>query len=104
MKEKKCIVTLLLGLVMTVSQPMKGQVTELTLRDCLIRAIECNLSMNIQRNEVESAKEGIAENRAKLLPQINGFANYGHNFEPVVSATDQSFAGGADYWITHTLP
>ena len=104
MKEKKCIVTLLLGLVMTVSQPMKGQVTELTLRDCLIRAIECNLSMNIQRNEVESAKQGIAENRAKLLPQINGFANYGHNFEPVVSATDQSFAGGADYWITHTLP
>ena len=42
MKEKKCIVTLLLGLVMTLSQPMKGQVTELTLRDCLIRAIECN--------------------------------------------------------------
>ena len=96
--------TFLLGLVITMSQPMKGQVTELTLRDCLIRTIECNLSMTIQRNEVESAKQGIAENRAKLLPQINGFASYGHNFEPVVSATDQSFAGGADYWITHTLP
>ena len=96
--------TFLLGLVITMSQPMKGQVTELTLRDCLTKAIECNLSMTVQRNEVESAKQGIAENRAKLLPQINGFANYGHNFEPVVSATDQSFAGGADYWITHTLP
>ena len=96
--------TFLLGLVITMSQPMKGQVTELTLRDCLTKAIECNLSMTVQRNEVESAKQGIAENRAKLLPQINGFASYGHNFEPVVSATDQSFAGGADYWITHTLP
>ena len=104
MKKKKYIMTFLLGLVISMPQPMKGQVTELTLRDCLIRAIECNLSMTIQRNEVESAKQGIAENRAKLLPQINGFANYGHNFEPVVSATDQSFAGGADYWITHTLP
>ena len=104
MERKKYIMTFLLGLVITMSQPMKGQVTELTLRDCLIRTIECNLSMTIQRNEVESAKQGIAENRAKLLPQINGFANYGHNFEPVVSATDQSFAGGADYWITHTLP
>ena len=104
MKKKKYIMTFLLRLVISMPQPMKGQVTELTLRDCLIRAIECNLSMTIQRNEVESAKQGIAENRAKLLPQINGFANYGHNFEPVVSATDQSFAGGADYWITHTLP
>ena len=104
MERKKYIMTFLLGLVITMSQPMKGQVTELTLRDCLIRTIECNLSMTIQRNEVESAKQGIAENRAKLLPQINGFASYGHNFEPVVSATDQSFAGGADYWITHTLP
>ena len=104
MERKKYIMTFLLGLVITMSQPMKGQVTELTLRDCLTKAIECNLSMTVQRNEVESAKQGIAENRAKLLPQINGFANYGHNFEPVVSATDQSFAGGADYWITHTLP
>ena len=83
MERKKYIMTFLLGLVITMSQPMKGQVTELTLRDCLIRTIECNLSMTIQRNEVESAKQGIAENRAKLLPQINGFASYGHNFQAV---------------------
>ena len=44
----------------------------------------------------------ISENRARLLPQINGFANYNDNIDPPVSVTDGS-AYGNPYNITYTL-
>ena len=47
----------------------------LTLEDCLHWGIENNLSLRSQRNEIQKGKYSISENRAKLLPQINGFAN-----------------------------
>lgn len=47
-------------------------------------------------------KYGISENRAKLLPQINGFANYNDNIDPPVSVTDGS-AYGNPYNVTQTL-
>lgn len=47
-------------------------------------------------------KYSISENRAKLLPQINGFANYNDNIDPPVSVTDGS-AYGNPYNVTQTL-
>jgi outer membrane protein len=51
----------------------------LTLEDCLKIGIENNLSLQSKRKEIQKGKYGISENRAKLLPQINGFANYNDN-------------------------
>ncbi|MCD8293000.1 MAG: TolC family protein [Prevotellaceae bacterium] len=58
--------------------------------------------MKTARNQGLQARQAITENRAKLLPQLNGFASFDDNFEPPVSATDQS-DNGAPYYITHTL-
>ena len=51
----------------------------LTLKDCLEIGIENNLSLESKRKDMQKSKYGISENRAKLLPQINGFANYNDN-------------------------
>lgn len=52
----------------------------LTLKECLEIGIKNNLSLESKRNEIQKGKYGISENRARLLPQINGFANYNDNF------------------------
>ena len=74
----------------------------LALEDCLQIGIESNLSLQSKRKEIQKGKYGISENRAKLLPQINGFANYSDNIDPPVSVTDGS-AYGTPYNVTHTL-
>mgnify|MGYP003196705874 CR=1 FL=1 len=74
----------------------------LTLKDCLETGIENNLSLESKRKEMRKSKYGISENRARLLPQINGFANYNDNIDPPVSVTDGS-AYGSPYNITRTL-
>lgn len=74
----------------------------LTLEECLKMGIENNLSLQSKRNEIRKGKYGVSENRSKLLPQINGFANYNDNIDPPVSVTDGS-AYGTPYNITHTL-
>lgn len=74
----------------------------LTLEDCLHWGIENNLSLRSQRNEIQKGKYSISENRAKLLPQINGFANINDNIDPPVSVTDGS-SYGVPYNITYTL-
>lgn len=51
---------------------------------------------------MQKSKYGVSENRARLLPQINGFANYNDNIDPPVSVTDGS-AYGNPYNITYTL-
>lgn len=76
--------------------------TVLTLRQCIETGIERNLSLQGKRNEMQKAKYGISENRARLLPQINGFASWNDNFEPPVSVTDGSAYGNL-YSVTHTL-
>lgn len=65
----------------------------LTLKDCLETGIENNLSLESKRKEMRKSKYGISENRARLLPQINGFANYNDNIDPPVSVTDGSAYG-----------
>lgn len=79
-----------------------GAQNTLTLEDCLKLGIENNLTLQSKRNEIQKGKYGISENRAKLLPQINGFANYNDNFDPPVSVTDGS-SYGTPYNVTHTL-
>lgn len=74
----------------------------LTLEDCLRMGIENNLSLQGKRNDIQKGKYGISENRARLLPQINGFVNYNDNFDPPVSVTDGS-AYGNPYNVTYTL-
>lgn len=76
--------------------------TILSLKDCLELAIENNLQLQSQHNQWRQSQENISENRAKLLPQINGSVTFNDNFKPPVSATDQS-AMGVPYNITHTL-
>lgn len=74
----------------------------LTLEDCLRTGIENNLSLKDKRNEIRKGKYAISENRAKLLPQINGFANFNDNFRQPVSVTDGS-SYGVPYNVTNTL-
>lgn len=74
----------------------------LTLENCLEIGIENNLSLQSKRKEIQKGKYSISENRAKLLPQINGFANYNDNIDPPVSVTDGS-AYGNPYNVTQTL-
>lgn len=74
----------------------------LTLEECLRTGIENNLSLRGQRNEVRKGKHTISENRAKLLPQINGVASFNDNFNPPVSVTDGS-EYGKPYNVTKTL-
>ncbi|MCD8304888.1 MAG: TolC family protein [Prevotellaceae bacterium] len=76
--------------------------TRLSLPECLNYVLGNNLQLKAVQNEEAQAREAITENRAKLLPQLNGFASFDDNFKPPVSATDQS-ADGMPYYITHTL-
>lgn len=79
-----------------------GAQDTLTLEDCLKIGIENNLSLQSKRKEIQKGRYGISENRARLLPQINGFVNYNDNIDPPVSVTDGS-AYGNPYNVTHTL-
>lgn len=74
----------------------------LTLEQCLEIGIENNLTLEGHRNEIRKGKISISENRAKLLPQINGIASFNDNFNPPVSVTDGSAYGNL-YNVTHTL-
>lgn len=74
----------------------------LTLQQCLKIGIENNLSLKTQRNEISKGKISISENRARLLPQINGIATFNDNFDPPVSVTDGS-SFGKPYNVTNTL-
>lgn len=76
--------------------------TVLTLKQCLEIGIENNLSLETRRKVMEKSRYGVSENRSRLLPQINGFANYNNNFDPPVSVTDGS-SYGTPYNVTHTL-
>lgn len=82
---------------------LNGKAQEvLTLDECLKQGIENNLSLKSRQNEVKKGEYTISENRARLLPQINGFANFSDNFNPPVSVTDGS-AYGNPYNVTKTL-
>lgn len=85
-----------------VSQQISAQ-DILSLEECIEIGIENNLALQTKRNEIRKGQYAISENRARLLPVINGFAGFTDNIKPPVSVTDGSSYGVA-YNVTKTLP
>ncbi|MCM0687074.1 TolC family protein [Barnesiella sp. B2-R-119] len=74
----------------------------MTLKECIEMGIANNLSLQNKNLNVQKSKYGISENRFKLLPVINAFANFTNSPEPAVSVTDGS-KYGTPYNVTKTL-
>lgn len=85
-----------------VSQQISAQ-DILSLEECIEIGIENNLALQTKRNEIRKGQYALSENRARLLPAINGFAGFIDNIKPPVSVTDGSSYGVA-YNVTKTLP
>ena len=62
----------------------------LTLQRCIEVCIENNLSLKNKQEDIRIAQIGISENRNRLLPVIQAFANFSHNVEPATSVSDGS--------------
>lgn len=75
----------------------------LSLEECIEIGIENNLALQTKRNEIRKGQYALSENRARLLPVINGFAGFTDNIKPPVSVTDGS-SYGVPYNVTKTLP
>lgn len=75
----------------------------LSLEECIKIGIENNLALQTKRNEIRKGQYALSENRARLLPVINGFAGFTDNIKPSVSVTDGS-SYGVPYNVTKTLP
>lgn len=84
-----------------VSQQISAQ-DILSLEECIEIGIENNLALQTKRNEIRKGQYALSENRACLLPVINGFAGFTDNIKPPVSVTDGSSYGVA-YNVTKTL-
>lgn len=84
-----------------VSQQISAQ-DILSLEECIEIGIENNLALQTKRNEIRKGQYALSENRARLLPVINGFAGFTDNIKPPVSVTDGSSYGVA-YNVTKTL-
>lgn len=85
-----------------VPQPIAAQ-DILSLEECIEIGIENNLALQTKRNEIRKGQYALSENRARLLPVINGFAGFTDNIKPPVSVTDGS-SYGVPYNVTKTLP
>ena len=85
-----------------VSQQISAQ-DVLSLEECIEIGIENNLALQTKRNEIRKGQYALSENRARLLPVINGFAGFTDNIKPPVSVTDGS-SYGVPYNVTKTLP
>lgn len=85
-----------------VPQPITAQ-NILSLEECIKIGIENNLALQTKRNEIRKGQYALSENRARLLPVINGFAGFTDNIKPPVSVTDGS-SYGVPYNVTKTLP
>ena len=85
-----------------VPQPIAAQ-DILSLEECIKIGIENNLALQTKRNEIRKGQYALSENRARLLPVINGFAGFTDNIKPPVSVTDGS-SYGVPYNVTKTLP
>lgn len=85
-----------------VSQQISAQ-DILSLEECIEIGIENNLALQSKRNEIRKGQYALSENRARLLPVINGSAGFTDNIKPPVSVTDGSSYGVA-YNVTKTLP
>lgn len=62
----------------------------LTLQRCIEVCIENNLSLKNKQEDVRIVQLGLSENRNKLLPVTQAYANFSHNVEPATSVGDGS--------------
>ena len=67
-----------------------AQSDTLTLKRCIEMGIENNLTLKQRQEDIHIAKIGVSENRHKLIPVIQGYANFVHNVERATSVTDGS--------------
>ena len=93
---------LIFAMIGCVSQQISAQ-DILSLEECIEIGIENNLALQTKRNEIRKGQYALSENRARLLPVINGFAGFTDNIKPPVSVTDGS-SYGVPYNVTKTLP
>lgn len=75
----------------------------LSLSQCIEIGVDNNINLKTRRNEIRKGQYALSENRARLLPVINGFAGFTDNIKPPVSVTDGS-SYGVPYNVTKTLP
>ena len=67
-----------------------AQSDTLTLKRCIEIGIENNLTLQQKQQDIHIAEVGQSENRHKLIPVIQGYANFLHNVERATSVTDGS--------------
>ncbi len=67
-----------------------AQSDTLTLKRCIEIGIENNLTLQQKQQDIHVAEIGQSENRHKLIPVIQGYANFVHNVERATSVTDGS--------------
>lgn len=82
--------SLLIMMFIIVGVECMSQNDVLTLKQCIKIGIENNLSLQQKMEDVYIAQVGLSENRCKLIPVIQGYANFVHNVERVTSVTDGS--------------
>lgn len=86
MKLKSLLVMMLtIGAVECIAQS-----DTLTLKRCIEIGIENNLTLQQKQQDIHIAEIGQSENRHKLIPVIQGYANFVHNVERATSVTDGS--------------
>lgn len=83
--NKLCVILFLL-----IGSDCMAQNDTLTLQRCIEVCIENNLSLKNKQEDVRIAQIGLSENRNKLLPVIQTYANFSHNVEPATSVSDGS--------------
>lgn len=67
-----------------------AQSDTLSLKRCIEIGIENNLTLQQKQQDIHIAEIGQSENRHKLIPVIQGYANFVHNVERATSVTDGS--------------
>lgn len=67
-----------------------AQSDTLTLKRCIEIGVENNLTLQQKQQDIRIAEIGQSENRHKLIPVIQGYANFVHNVERATSVTDGS--------------
>lgn len=85
-----------------------AQSDTLTLKRCIEIGIENNLTLQQKQQDIHIAEIGQSENRHKLIPVIQGYANFVHNVERATSVTDGSnlsklLGVDAPYMVGHGL-
>ena len=86
MKQKSLLVMMFtIGAVECIAQS-----DTLTLKRCIEIGIENNLTLQQKQQDIHIAEIGQSENWHKLIPVIQGYANFVHNVERATSVTDGS--------------